>query len=67
MGKSEQNAVKYLAAIAALLYSSVVTPEQTNAQWWWSSVLGYCTKTDIAELGGCGNLEVRTKPNWNLK
>jgi hypothetical protein len=59
--------MRYLAAIAALLYSASVTPEQMNAQWWWPSEFGYCTKTDIRELGGCGKLEVRTKPNWNLK
>lgn len=59
--------MKYIAAIAALLYSSVATPEQTNAQWWWAGVFGYCTKTDIAELGGCNKLEVKWRPDWNKK
>lgn len=56
--------MRYLAAILALLYSASTTPEQSNPQWWWPGVFGYCTATDRDELGGCGKLEVKQKPEW---
>ena len=55
--------MRLLLAILALLYSPVVTTKQLNAEWWWS--LGYCTKTDKRELGGCGQLEIKRRPSWH--
>jgi hypothetical protein len=57
--------MKRAAAILLLLYSTSVTPEQSNPQWWWPSVFGYCTRTDKIELGGGGKLEVKRKQEWN--
>jgi hypothetical protein len=51
-----------LFAALLLMFPAQVIPGQLNPQWmeWWQSgVFGYCTKTDIAELGSCGTLELR--------
>ena len=56
--------MRILLAIAALLYSASVTPEQITLEWWNSYEFGACTKTDIAEEGSCGKLEVKRKPEW---
>lgn len=56
--------MKFLAAILLMLYSASTTPEQSNPQWWWPGVFGYCTETDIIELGGCNKLEVKRNPTW---
>jgi len=51
-----------LIAALLLMFPAQVIPEQLEPQWWWQ--VGYCTATDIAELGGCGTLVVKSKPDW---
>lgn len=59
--------MKYIAALLALLYSASVTPEQVRLEWWQQGEFGACTKTDIQELGACGTLEIKFKPQWRNK
>lgn len=46
--------MRYLAAIAALLYSTTATPEMALTAWWQAGVFGApcSTKTDLIE-GTC--------------
>ena len=59
--------MKWLFAIAALLYSTQAVTEQTQTAWWQEWVFGApCSlKTDIEE-GTC-ILEVKRKPDWSKK
>lgn len=56
--------MKYLAALLLMLYSAPLVPKQLDAKWWEPGIFGACTKTDIKELGGCFQLEVRRRPRW---
>jgi hypothetical protein len=55
--------VKYLLLLA-LLYTAPAETEGIKLEWWQAGEFGSCTKTDIAERGICGDLIVKSKPDW---
>lgn len=52
--------MKCLAALLFFVDIGVAVPEMEPHDAWYPDEFGWCTKTDIAELGECGKLEVRT-------
>jgi hypothetical protein len=56
-----------LAALLLLVWPLTANDAELQMQWWEQGEFGACTKTDIEELGACGKLEVKRKPDWNKK
>lgn len=58
--------MRYLAALLFFADIGAAVPKMEPPDAWYPDEFGWCTKTDIAEIGGCGKLEVR-QPRYKRK
>jgi hypothetical protein len=58
--------LRYLILIAMLYVPSAET-ESIKLDWWQAGEFGACTATDIKEMGMCGTLVVKRKPDWSVR
>ena len=60
--------MRRLLAILLMMYSHAVVPESQFSEWWDEVHFGApcSTKIDREEMPSCV-INVRHKPNWNLK